>query len=97
MFVTNSIAFVHQFDHVAFIRRGIILESGTYESLMENPNAEIAKLVYVLLFGIQVLHLRVVIAKVMDMVQVLREPLGQQHLSVLKLPALPILSIRIQA
>ncbi|TFK18058.1 metal resistance protein YCF1 [Coprinopsis marcescibilis] len=45
VFVTNSIAFIHQFDHVAFIRRGIILESGTYESLMENPNAEIAKLV----------------------------------------------------
>jgi len=45
--VTNSIAFIHQFDSLAFIRRGIILESGTYESLMQNPEAEIYKLVYV--------------------------------------------------
>ncbi|EAU90288.2 metal resistance protein YCF1 [Coprinopsis cinerea okayama7 len=45
VFVTNSVAFVHQFDHIAFIRRGIILEQGTYTSLMQNPEAEIAKLV----------------------------------------------------
>lgn len=44
--VTNSIAFIRQFDSLAYIRRGIILESGTYESLMSNPDAEIAKLVY---------------------------------------------------
>jgi ABC-type transport system involved in cytochrome bd biosynthesis fused ATPase/permease subunit len=43
--VTNSIAFIQQFDSLAFIRRGVILESGTYESLMQNPEAEIAKLV----------------------------------------------------
>ncbi|KAJ2933863.1 hypothetical protein H1R20_g3220, partial [Candolleomyces eurysporus] len=43
--VTNSIAFIRQFDSLAFIRRGVILESGTYESLMQNPQAEITKLV----------------------------------------------------
>ncbi|KAF6761448.1 metal resistance protein YCF1 [Ephemerocybe angulata] len=43
--VTNSIAFITQFDSLVFIRRGIILESGTYESLMQNPESEIAKLV----------------------------------------------------
>ncbi|KJA15567.1 hypothetical protein HYPSUDRAFT_48272 [Hypholoma sublateritium FD-334 SS-4] len=43
--VTNSIAFISQFDHLAFIRRGIILEQGSYLSLLANPNSEIAKLV----------------------------------------------------
>lgn len=42
--VTNSIAFVKQFDQLAFIRRGIILESGSYESLMANAEGEVAKL-----------------------------------------------------
>ena len=43
--VTNSIAFISQFDHLAFIRRGIVLEQGSYLSLLANPNSEIAKLV----------------------------------------------------
>jgi hypothetical protein len=43
--VTNSIAFIHQFDSLAFIRRGIILEKGSYQSLIANPNSEISKLV----------------------------------------------------
>lgn len=43
--VTNSISFIHQFDSIAFIRRGIILERGSFQSLMSNPNSEISKLV----------------------------------------------------
>ncbi|KAG5642913.1 hypothetical protein DXG03_001884 [Asterophora parasitica] len=43
--VTNSIAFVKQFDQLVFIRRGIILENGTYETLMENSDGELSKLV----------------------------------------------------
>ncbi|KAF9048225.1 multidrug resistance-associated ABC transporter [Hymenopellis radicata] len=43
--VTNSIAFIKDFDHVAFIRRGIILEQGSYMSLMDNTEGEISKLV----------------------------------------------------
>lgn len=46
--VTNSIAFISQFDHLTFIRRGIMLEQGSYLSLLANPNSEISKLVYVL-------------------------------------------------
>ncbi|KDR65747.1 hypothetical protein GALMADRAFT_232908 [Galerina marginata CBS 339.88] len=43
--VTNSISFIHQFDSLLFIRRGISLERGSYESLIANPNSEISKLV----------------------------------------------------
>ncbi|KAF8957433.1 multidrug resistance-associated ABC transporter [Flammula alnicola] len=43
--VTNSIAFIHHFDSLAFIRRGIVLERGSYSSLLANPNSEISKLV----------------------------------------------------
>ncbi|KAF8202113.1 multidrug resistance-associated ABC transporter [Pholiota molesta] len=43
--VTNSIAFISQFDSLLFLRRGIILEQGSYSSLLANPNSEIAKLV----------------------------------------------------
>ncbi|KAJ7449546.1 multidrug resistance-associated ABC transporter [Mycena latifolia] len=43
--VTNSIAFVKQFDQVAFIRRGIIRECGTYETLMENSDGDLNKLI----------------------------------------------------
>ncbi|KAJ7126538.1 P-loop containing nucleoside triphosphate hydrolase protein [Mycena crocata] len=43
--VTNSIAFVKQFDQVAFISRGIIRECGSYQSLMENPDGDLSKLV----------------------------------------------------
>ncbi|KAF8909428.1 multidrug resistance-associated ABC transporter [Gymnopilus junonius] len=43
--VTNSISFIRHFDCLAFIRRGIILERGSYASLLANPNSEISKLV----------------------------------------------------
>lgn len=54
--VTNSIAFISQFDSLAFIRRGIILEQGTYLSLLANPNSEISKLVYVANFSIRLVN-----------------------------------------
>ncbi|KAJ3484887.1 hypothetical protein NLI96_g5332 [Meripilus lineatus] len=43
--VTNSIAFVKHFDQVVYIRRGIILESGSYESLVSNDQTELYKLI----------------------------------------------------
>ncbi|KAF8216283.1 multidrug resistance-associated ABC transporter [Mycena galopus ATCC 62051] len=43
--VTNSIAFVKQFDQVAFISRGIIRECGSYQALMENSDGDLSKLV----------------------------------------------------
>ncbi|KAF8892115.1 multidrug resistance-associated ABC transporter [Infundibulicybe gibba] len=43
--VTNSIAFVKQFDQLVFIRRGIVLENGSYGELMANPESEFGKLV----------------------------------------------------
>ena len=42
--VTNSIAFLKQFDKVAFIRRGIILEFGSLDSCMTNQESEVRKL-----------------------------------------------------
>jgi len=46
--VTNSIAFVKEFDQIAFLRRGIILEAGSYDSLMANNEGEIRRLMQVL-------------------------------------------------
>ncbi|KZP22608.1 P-loop containing nucleoside triphosphate hydrolase protein [Athelia psychrophila] len=43
--VTNSIAFLKQFDRLAFIRRGIILEDDTFENCMANEQSELRKLV----------------------------------------------------
>ncbi|KAF9005892.1 metal resistance protein YCF1 [Cyathus striatus] len=43
--VTNSIAFMKQFDQLLYLRRGIILESGSFSSLMSNTNSELWKLV----------------------------------------------------
>ncbi|KIK60287.1 hypothetical protein GYMLUDRAFT_73760 [Collybiopsis luxurians FD-317 M1] len=43
--VTNSIAFVKQFDQLVYIRRGIILESGSYTSLMANEESEVSRLI----------------------------------------------------
>lgn len=45
--VTNSIAFLKQFDELAFMRRGIILETGNYEELISNESSEVHKLMYV--------------------------------------------------
>ncbi|KAF9054330.1 multidrug resistance-associated ABC transporter [Panaeolus papilionaceus] len=43
--VTNSIAFIKHFDSLLFIRRGIILERGSFQHLSSNPNSEISKLI----------------------------------------------------
>lgn len=43
--VTNSIAFVKQFDSLIYLRRGVVLESGSYQQLRVNPESEISKLV----------------------------------------------------
>ncbi|CAK5273937.1 unnamed protein product [Mycena citricolor] len=43
--VTNSIAFVHQFDQIVYLRRGIIMECGPVPTLLENEEGELCKLV----------------------------------------------------
>ncbi|KIJ59434.1 hypothetical protein HYDPIDRAFT_118534 [Hydnomerulius pinastri MD-312] len=43
--VTNSIAYLKYFDQLAYIRRGIILECGSYRQLMSNLDSEVRKLV----------------------------------------------------
>ena len=44
IFVTNSISFVKQFDQLVYLRRGIVLESGSYDSIMNNASGEMYKL-----------------------------------------------------
>ncbi|KAG1776029.1 P-loop containing nucleoside triphosphate hydrolase protein [Suillus placidus] len=44
--VTNSISYLKYFDQLAYLRRGIILESGSYNELMSNPDSEVRKLVH---------------------------------------------------
>ncbi|KAG0695817.1 P-loop containing nucleoside triphosphate hydrolase protein, partial [Suillus ampliporus] len=44
--VTNSIAYLKHFDQLVYLRRGIILECGSYDDLMSNPDGEVHKLVY---------------------------------------------------
>ncbi|PIL25024.1 ATP-binding cassette transporter [Ganoderma sinense ZZ0214-1] len=43
--VTNSIHFLKHFDHICYVRRGVILENGTYAELVTNPERELHKLV----------------------------------------------------
>ncbi|CAE6470998.1 unnamed protein product [Rhizoctonia solani] len=43
--VTNSVAYLHQHDCIMMIRRGIILETGTYTEIMADPSKELAKLI----------------------------------------------------
>lgn len=43
--VTNSVTFLKHFHQLLFLRRSIILESGSYESLMANTDGEFYKLV----------------------------------------------------
>ncbi|KAH0839445.1 P-loop containing nucleoside triphosphate hydrolase protein [Lanmaoa asiatica] len=43
--VTNSIAYLKHFDQLAYLRRGIILECGSYRQLLSNPDSAIRKLV----------------------------------------------------
>ena len=44
--VTNSIAFLKQHDHLIFIRRGVVLESGTYDELIQREDGELSRLMY---------------------------------------------------
>lgn len=43
--VTNSIHFLKQFDEIVYIRRGIILENGSYNELENDPESELHKLI----------------------------------------------------
>ncbi|OCH93693.1 metal resistance protein YCF1 [Obba rivulosa] len=43
--VTNSIHFLKQFDQIAYIRRGAILECGSYQELVNNNKTELHKLI----------------------------------------------------
>jgi ATP-binding cassette, subfamily C (CFTR/MRP), member 1 len=45
--VTNSISYLKYFDQLVYLRRGMILESGSYSELMSNPDSEVRKLVCV--------------------------------------------------
>ncbi|KAF8595618.1 metal resistance protein YCF1 [Ceratobasidium sp. AG-I] len=43
--VTNSVAYLEQHDTIMMIRRGIILESGTFAEITGDPTKELAKLI----------------------------------------------------
>jgi len=43
--VTNSIAYLKHFDQLAYIQRGIILECGSYQQLVSNPDSAVRKLI----------------------------------------------------
>ncbi|KZT65750.1 multidrug resistance-associated ABC transporter [Daedalea quercina L-15889] len=43
--VTNSIHFLKQFDQILYMRRGIILETGTYRDLVRNSESQLYKLI----------------------------------------------------
>lgn len=45
--VTNSIHFLRQFDQILYLRTGIILETGTYQDLVNNTDGHLYKLMYV--------------------------------------------------
>lgn len=42
--VTNSIHFLKQFHQILYMRRGVILECGTYAELVSNNQTELYKL-----------------------------------------------------
>ncbi|KAF8586432.1 metal resistance protein YCF1 [Ramaria rubella] len=42
--VTNTVSFLQQYDRLVFLRRGIILESGTYEEIIADDSKELHKL-----------------------------------------------------
>lgn len=48
--VTNSIAFVRQFDYLVYLRHGIVIESGSYHQLIAESDSEISKLMHVIMF-----------------------------------------------
>ncbi|KAJ1307098.1 hypothetical protein OPQ81_001216 [Rhizoctonia solani] len=43
--VTNSVAYLDQHDFILMLRRGIILETGTYTEIIADPSKELAKLI----------------------------------------------------
>jgi ATP-binding cassette, subfamily C (CFTR/MRP), member 1 len=43
--VTNAVSFVSQFDHICYLRRGAMIESGSFPELISNPSGEFYKLV----------------------------------------------------
>ncbi|KAG6908348.1 hypothetical protein DXG01_005166 [Tephrocybe rancida] len=43
--VTNSIAFLKQFDQLVYIRRGIILQNGSYDDIVSNTNGALSRLI----------------------------------------------------
>lgn len=42
--VTNSISFLKHFDKIVYLRRGLMIESGTYEELTTNSETQLYKL-----------------------------------------------------
>ena len=42
--VTNTISFARQFDRLVYLRRGIVLESSTYDALCSQTSSEMYKL-----------------------------------------------------
>lgn len=42
--MTNSISFLRHFDKLLYLRRGVILETGTYDELISNSETELYKL-----------------------------------------------------
>ena len=42
--VTNSIAFLRHFDKIIYLRRGIVIESGSYSELMFDQGSNVSKL-----------------------------------------------------
>lgn len=45
--VTHSISFLSKFDHLAYVRRGIIVESGSYANLVADKASQVYKLMSV--------------------------------------------------
>ena len=45
--VTHSISFLSKFDHLAYVRRGIIVESGSYANLAADKASQVYKLMLV--------------------------------------------------
>lgn len=45
--VTHSISFLSKFDHLAYVRRGIIVESGPYANLAADKASQVYKLMLV--------------------------------------------------
>jgi ABC-type histidine transport system ATPase subunit len=45
--VTNSVAYLMQFDHAMYLRRGVVVETGPIQVLLSNPESETSKTLYV--------------------------------------------------